>query len=88
LELDLWVVDFEQQNRYLLHSWRPTQLFLEQFLPFFDQYALSHLIWSPTSDALVLPVQLDEASHITVVPLGQTPSRVLDSGAMPAWSQF
>jgi TolB protein len=31
----------------------PTLLFVEQFLPFFDQYARSHRVWSPSGDALV-----------------------------------
>ena len=33
-----------------------------QFLPFFDQYALSHSVWSPDSGAVVLPM-LARAGH-------------------------
>ena len=43
----------------------PTGLFIEQFLPFFDQYARSHRVWSPRSDALVFSV-LDDAGTPTI----------------------
>lgn len=35
---------------------RLTQSFVNQFLPFFDQYALSHRVWSPDSSSLLLPL--------------------------------
>ena len=31
-------------------------LFINQILPYFDQYALSHRFWSPDSHSLVLPI--------------------------------
>jgi TolB protein len=34
---------------------RLTSRFLNQFLPYFDQYALSHRVWSPDSRSIVLP---------------------------------
>lgn len=68
-----------------LASFTPTPLFLTQFLPFFDQYALSHRLWSPAGDALVLPM-LDEArrSWVTVVDLSGR-RQVLAEGDMPFW---
>ena len=35
---------------------RPTRHFVNQFLPYFDQYALSHRVWSPDSSAVLLPL--------------------------------
>ena len=34
----------------------PGKLFIDQFLTFFDQYALSHRIWAPDSSSLLFPV--------------------------------
>ncbi len=45
---------------------RPSALFVDQFLPFFDQYALSHRVWAPDSSAVVLPV-VDQAGRSQVV---------------------
>ena len=43
-------------------SWRrrwscPGQLFIDQLLTYFDQYALSHDLWSPDSRSFLLPVR-------------------------------
>jgi TolB protein len=65
----------------------PAPLFAAQFLPFFDQYAASHSIWSPHSDAIVLPA-IDDAgqAHISVVPIdGRSPLRIAD-GVLATWS--
>ena len=35
-------------------------LFVNQVLPYFDQYALSHRFWSPDSRSLVLPIVGDQ----------------------------
>ncbi len=47
---------------------------LGQFLPYFDQYARSHRVWSPTGDAVVLPL-VDAAgqSHVTILPADGSP---------------
>ncbi len=34
----------------------PGKLFIDQFLTYFDQYALSHQIWAPDSSSLLFPV--------------------------------
>ena len=52
---------------------------------YFDQYALSHRLWSPQSDALVLPIQDGEVNQIAVIPLNGEP-RYLAEGDMPFWS--
>jgi TolB protein len=45
------------------------EAYVRNVLPYFDQYALSHQVWSPDSQAIVLP--LDDAT-------GQTMATVLD----------
>ena len=71
LRLALWVVDVESGLGQQRLVFRPTAMYLTQFLPFFDQYALSHRIWSPDSAALVLPIAGDtpQEDTIYVVPI-------------------
>lgn len=64
----------------------PSPLWVNQFLPFFDQYALSHRIWSPASDAIVLPMLgPDGTSRVVVVGLDGT-QREVAAGDMPFWN--
>ncbi len=70
-----------------LFTFAPTRTFLTQLLPFFDQYALSHRLWSPASDALVLPVLEDGRSALYVVPIHGGSTQFLAEGSMPSWSQ-
>jgi TolB protein len=83
----LRVVPTEGGEAVELVRFTPTTLFVTQFLPFFDQYALSHRVWSPASDALVLPMASDGTSRITVVPVDGSGARVIAEGEMPAWSR-
>lgn len=87
LALRLWVVDAASGQQQPLLSFRPCPIFLSQFIPFFDQYALSHRIWSPAGDALVLPM-LDgngsSAIHVVSVESGAA-TRVAE-GTMAFWS--
>jgi TolB protein len=50
---------------------RPVRLsdtFVSQLLPYFDQYALSHRLWSPDGSAIVLPLVGDDGrTRITVL---------------------
>lgn len=84
---DLVLMDVESGNgRVLLSNFQLSVPFITQFLPFFDQYALSHRLWSPDSDALVLPVVEDGANRIVVIPASGGPKRTLADGAMAFWS--
>ena len=68
---------------------RPVDLsgtFISQLLPFFDQYALSHHLWSPDGSALVLPLVGDDGqAHITVVPLDGGEPRAIAVGEIAFW---
>jgi hypothetical protein len=66
---------------------RPTSRFVNEFLPYFDQYALSHRVWAPDSSAILLPL-VDDAGRDQLVSLeadGSPSSRVLD-GTIGFWS--
>jgi TolB protein len=87
LSLRLWVVDVASGQQQPLLSLRPSPIFLSQFIPFFDQYALSHRLWSPASDALVLPMMDgngNSAIHVVSVESGEA-TRVAE-GTMAFWS--
>lgn len=86
LLLELRVAEVATGKSRLLSAFSPTPLFVDQFLPFFDQYALSHSLWSPESDALVLPMLGENGPQVVVVPLSGEPEAVA-SGEMPFWSR-
>ena len=62
-------------------------LFVNQVMPYFDQYALSHRVWAPDSSAILLPVigDDDEAS-LAVMPADGSAPRTLAPGLMGFWS--
>jgi TolB protein len=65
---------------------RLSDLFTQQVLPFFDQYALSHRIWSPDGAGIVVPVVSDDgAVHLTTVRADGTDTRVVTDGTMAFW---
>ncbi len=58
---------------------------VREALQFSDQYAESWQMWSPGSDAVVLPGTVDQERGIWVMPLEGSPQRVGD-GEWAAWS--
>jgi TolB protein len=85
--LELHVVDIATKEDKRLATFTPTFLFLDQFMPFFDQYALSHRLWSPDSSAIVLPItNADSTKQITVFGLDGTVTAV-GEGDTPFWSK-
>jgi TolB protein len=63
-----------------------SRLFIEQVLPYFDQYALSHRLWSPDGTSIALPVVVDGTEQVMVVPAdGSAAHRVAD-GVAAFWS--
>lgn len=88
LWLNLWVVDADGGPSRLLKTFQPADIFVGRFLPFFDQYAHSHGIWSPDSDAIVINEIRGGAAWVTVAPVDwrDGPPRRLARGLMPAWS--
>jgi WD40 repeat protein len=65
---------------------RPSSLFIEQVLTYFDQYALSHRLWAPDSSSFLLPVIDDDGASrvLAVTPDGKVLARL--DGVMAFWS--
>lgn len=62
-------------------------LFVNQVLPYFDQYALSHRVWSPDGTSILLPLVGDDGTEVLqVLPADGSASRVLAPGSMGFWS--
>ena len=86
LGLRWWVWDGRRATKYALFF--PSTVFVENYLPFFDQYAQSHRIWSPDSSAFVFAGALpDGRSGVWVqdVVAGGAP-RLLGPGVVASWS--
>ncbi len=86
LRLEVWAVDIDSGQQRRLAQFTPTGLFLRQFLPYFDQYALSHRIWSPDSDAIIFPIFEEGRSQIALVPTGRGQARLIADGESAFWS--
>lgn len=73
-----------------IHAKRGIQLadlFATQQLPYFDQYALSHRIWSPDSRSIVLPVDdPDGTSGIEIIPADGSGTVRVGDGVAAVWS--
>ncbi len=82
----LSVIDVQSGTGLRLLEFQPTALFLSQFLPFFDQYALSHRLWSPDSQSLVIPMVDNGAERIVVVPVSGIEPRPIAEGEIGFWS--
>lgn len=86
-EVRLLFVDVATGDIGAQHVVMPGQLFIDQFLTYFDQYALSHRIWAPDSSSLLLPfVDLDGTTRIAVMYRNGDPRRAID-GSIGFWSR-
>lgn len=84
----LSVLNVESGFQQPLYNYSLPTLFTAQFLPFFDQYALSHRVWSPDSQHIVLPVRGEEdVTRIVVIPRDGSPPTVVAEGVAAFWSQ-
>ena len=64
-----------------------TPLFVNQVLPYFDQYALSHRLWSPDGTSILLPVVgADGVESLELLPADGSPARTLAPGSIGFWS--
>jgi TolB protein len=67
---------------------RLSNLFINQVLPFFDQYALSHRFWSPDGTAIALPlVGPGDLTEVTVIPADGSEPRVVAAAEMGFWNR-
>lgn len=84
---DLWI-NFEGQS-VLSATFRPSDAFRNNYLPFFDQFAHSHAFFSPDGRQFIFPGSIDgEPDGIWVVDINQpsaAPERI-DDGVFAAFS--
>ena len=87
LFVELHVFDLKNNKDRFLMRCAPPTTFINQYLPFFDQYALSHRLWSPDSQRIVLPHLEGETAVLRIANVnGETESIV--EGLMPSWSHY
>jgi TolB protein len=66
---------------------RVSDTFVQQVLPFFDQYALSHRLWSPDGASIVLPVVADGGTdQLEVLRADGSDPRTVAGGVVGFWS--
>jgi hypothetical protein len=65
----------------------PAPRFVNELLPYFDQYAVSHRLWAPDGSSLLLPlVDAAGATHLVALPPdGGEPALTID-GELGFWS--
>lgn len=85
ITLELAIIEVESGERTKLTTFQPTSHFILQFMPYFDQYARSHRLWSPDSEALVLPMVIEDEAKVVVVGINGRWQEIAD-GTMPFWS--
>ena len=88
LKFDISVVDVASRERLLLGSVQPGELFVRQLLPFYDQYAHSHSLWSSDSRSFAIPI-IDEMGDTVVYRFDVDGSRPMPiaPGVVGFWSQ-
>ena len=66
---------------------RVADTFLTQLFPYFDQYALSHRLWSPESASILLPlVAASGPDQLVTIPADGTDPRPVADGELGFWS--
>ena len=71
------------QSQSIVH---PSQIFIDQFLTFFDQYAISHRIWAPDSSSVLVPItDAGSETRLAVMPRNGD-QRILIDGEIGFWS--
>lgn len=85
--MEVWVADTQDGSVRRLRAFEPTNLFVFQFLPFFDQYSRSHRIWSADSEFLVLPLVEEDVSRIYALPVNGDEGTPVADGVIGFWNQ-
>jgi TolB protein len=68
-------------------SFAVSGVFVDQLLPYFDQYALSHRLWSPDGASITIPVVGDDGTdQVMVVQADGAGARKVADGVAGFWS--
>ncbi len=81
------IIDVESGESRQLIETGLSPIFLTQFLPYFDQYAFSHQLWSPDSSSLVLPLVNERRRQITLLNVDSGRTTTLAEGNLAFWSR-
>ena len=66
---------------------RLSELFVNQVLPFFDQYALSHRVWSPDLSAVALPIMSEaDVTKLFMIPADGSNAEAVATAEMGFWN--
>ena len=86
--LVLSVLDVESGESLVLTKMRPTDAFMTQVVPHFDQYQRSSTIWSPNNRYLVINSITDDSRPgiFVIDATGNLEPRLANYGVMPFWS--
>jgi TolB protein len=63
-----------------------TSAFVNNILPYYDQYALSHRMWAPDSSAVALPLDDDGTDRLFVIPADGSSPHPLEGAQAGFWS--
>ena len=63
-----------------------TSRFVNNILPYYDQYALSHRMWAPDSSAIALPLDDDGDDQLFVIPVDGSGMTPLGDAELGFWS--
>lgn len=86
-DFDIVLIDtVTGSGQVLMQEAEFSRSFFSQYLPFFNQYALSHQIWSPSNDAVVLPFVIDGREQIAILNIDGGRLQPLTSGDIAFWS--
>jgi TolB protein len=87
VRVGLQFIDVDAGTATPLQAVNLSPLYVNQVLPYFDQYALSHRVWSPDGASILLPVIGDDGTEtLAVLPADGSDPRVLAPGSMGFWS--
>jgi TolB protein len=87
VRVGLGFIDVDAGTATPLQALELSPLFVNQVLPYFDQYALSHHVWSADGSSILLPVIADDGTErLDVFPADGSAPRVLAPGSIGFWS--
>jgi WD40 repeat protein len=67
-------------------AFTPEASWVTEFAPFFDQYAATTLLWSPSGEAFAYPSVVDGLPHVMIQQLGDSDPVEVTRGSWVSWS--
>ena len=84
--LTLTFVDVASGSVRAKRAAQVTGTFVNNILPYYDQYALSHRIWAPDSSAIALPLVVNGKDRLFVIPTDASEGKPLEGAQLGFWS--